>query len=330
MATFVRHPIAYFAGLLFALRLARWNLRTAAYMVAYFLEAVVVGHMAEDLGVSHIHTHFSSTVAAICQRVFGFSISMTIHGPAEFGDIIGFNLREKVSASKFVVTISNFGKSQVMYGSNPSDWGKIEVCRLGVDTSRFVPRPHRATSDFVNLITVGRLDPVKAQRVLIEAAEQLANSGRRFHLKIVGPGPDHDALADLIRSRNLQAYVSLAGAVNQDELMRLYEVTDIFVLASFAEGVPVVLMEAMAREIPCVATWVNGVPELIENGTSGYLVPPSNAAGIAAGIAALIDDEQLRARIGAAGRKRVLQDYDLVRNVTDLAVIFRRHLAPPR
>ncbi len=322
MKTAATRPWRYLSGLALAVRLSRWNLRKVGSLLAYFAEAVVVGEYVRQLRVNHVHTHFSSTVALIAKRIFDLDISMTIHGPGEFDDVVGFYLPEKVAASRFVVTISDFGKSQVMRASAPTDWGRIVTCRLGVDPSHFSPRAHRDDPNRFELITVGRLAPVKAQRVLLEAAKLLADAGRSFRLRIVGPGPDRDALAAAIGNDNLQNFVTLVGAVNQDDLLQMYRETDIFVLASFAEGVPVVLMEAMAREIPCVSTWVNGIPELITNEVSGLLVAPSSATDLASRIAQLMDDSKLRERLGREGRRRVLAEYNLARNAQSLAAVF--------
>jgi glycosyltransferase involved in cell wall biosynthesis len=133
-------------------------------------------------------------------------------------------------------------------------------------------------------------------------------------------------LESQIQARGLQGHVVLEGPLNQDRVLDLYRQTDIFALASFAEGVPVVLMEAMAMEIPCVATWVNGIPELIRDGIDGLLVAPSDVEGLANAIEKLIDDPELRRRLGQAGRLRVISDYNIQRNVAALGEIFQRRL----
>jgi colanic acid/amylovoran biosynthesis glycosyltransferase len=327
MATVVRHPVGYAAGILLALRLAKWSLRAACFNLIYFLEAIVVGFEASVAGCRHIHTHFSSTVALIARRVFDFSLSITIHGPAEFDDVQAFHLSEKVAAAKLIVTISDYGKSQVMRFSAPEHWHKIVVCRLGVDPTWFEPRARPAQPDVFNLISVGRLTPIKAQRLLLDAIEQIVRTGPRLRLRLVGSGPDEEQLRLLIVAKKLQDVVVLEGARNQDELLVMYAESDVFALASFAEGVPVVLMEAMAMQIPCVATWVNGVPELIEDGSSGLLVAPASVERLRAALERLLGDSALRQRLGTAGRQSVLEAYDLRANVQQLATVFRDRIA---
>ena len=177
------------------------------------------------------------------------------------------------------------------------------------------------------MICVGRLAPVKAQRVLIQAVARAIDSGLRVRLCVVGPGPDRQLLEALVGSLGLNGAVEFAGAKNQEELRFLYLASDAFVLASFAEGVPVVLMEAMAMEIPCIATWVNGVPELIQHEVSGLLVAPAREADLAAAIVRLGRDAGLRRALGRAGRLRVEADYDLSTNVALLRDVMARHLA---
>ena len=327
VGTLVRNPLGYARGLRLALGLASWNVRSAAAYVVYFCEAVVAGSYIKAAGIGHAHTHFSSTVTLLMAKIFGFSMSMTVHGPDEFSDVVGFHMRTKVAACRFVVAISDYARSQIMRACPPDLWDRIEVCRLGVDPGQFVPGTARENADPFRLICVGRLAPVKAQRVLIQAVARAIDSGLRVRLCVVGPGPDRQLLEALVGSLGLNGAVEFAGAKNQEELRFLYLASDAFVLASFAEGVPVVLMEAMAMEIPCIATWVNGVPELIQHEVSGLLVAPAREADLAAAIVRLGRDAGLRRALGRAGRLRVEADYDLSTNVALLRDVMARHLA---
>jgi colanic acid/amylovoran biosynthesis glycosyltransferase len=321
----LRHPIGFLGGLIYAVQLgSRNNIKSLFMHLAYFAEAIVAGHRIESMGIRHFHSHFTSTVALLASRIFGLPFSMTIHGPAEFDDVLGFHIKDKVAASRFVVTISNFGRSQVMRASDPKDWDKLEVCYLGVDPALFGPAPPRPERSPWNLMFVGRLAPVKAQRVLIQACS-LARHDLR--LRLVGSGPDRQVLEQYAVDCGVKDRVLFEGPRNQDEVVALYRDTDIFVLASFAEGVPVVLMEAMAMEIPCVATWVNGIPELIEHETSGVLVAPADPAALAAAVDRLAADPELRRRLGKKGREKVVATFNLNTNADLLARIFRRRLS---
>jgi colanic acid/amylovoran biosynthesis glycosyltransferase len=191
-----------------------------------------------------------------------------------------------------------------------------------VDPSLFLPRPAKPASDFSEILCVGRLTQAKGQHVLIDAVDQLARQGRRVRLRLVGDGPDGPSLRERARRLENPNIVVFEGAVNQDHIRGLYEAADIFCLPSLAEGIPVVLMEAMAMELPCVTTHITGIPELICSGTEGLLVAPSDLEGLFSALETLMDDVVLRERLGRSGRARILKDYDLGRNVEQLATIF--------
>jgi len=161
----------------------------------------------------------------------------------------------------------------------------------------------------------------------VAAVDRLARAGRAVRLRVVGDGPDRAALEHDVAARGLAGHVVFEGAVNQDRIRALYAQADAFALASFAEGIPVVLMEAMAMEIPCVTTCITGIPELVRDGIDGLLVAPSDDEALAAALGRLMDDAALRRRLGEAGRRRVEEKYDLSRNTDRLAEIFRRRLA---
>lgn len=281
----------------------------------------MVGRWMQRNALTHLHVHYSSTVGLLLKRVFPVGLSISFHGPDEFNDPVGFLISEKVQACDFVRAISHYARSQLMKSSDHADWGKIQVVYMGVDPSAFTPRPFRLSASPVELICVGRLAPVKAQHILIAAVDRLVKSGRNIRLNIIGGGPDRQSLEAAAAQRGIQAQVIFHGFTPQDKLEALYRTADVFVLASFAEGVPGVLMEAMAMEIPCVSTWITGVPELIRNGIDGLLVAPSDDEGFADAVAQLVDDSSLRLRIGQAGRERVLERFNLPENARQLGDI---------
>jgi colanic acid/amylovoran biosynthesis glycosyltransferase len=328
LLTALRTPGGYFAGILLACKMGGLNVISVLYHLIYFAEAVVAGQAARKGGYKHIHSHFSSTVALIAARIFNLGLSITMHGPDEFKDVMAFGMREKVARSRFIGTISNYARSQIMLASDPADWHKVEVCRLGVDPSVFAPGPRNTdTAGVFRIICVGRLAPVKAQRLLIAACQRLISSGWNLDLHLVGTGPDLDSLQAFAASIGISENVVFEGGRNQDEVVVLYRQSDVFAIASFVEGVPVVLMEAMATELPCVATWVNGIPELIRDREEGLLVAPSDLEGLAKAIETLLKDPALRRRLGTAGRQRVLRDYNLGANAASLAEVFRKYLS---
>jgi colanic acid/amylovoran biosynthesis glycosyltransferase len=318
--TAISRPIAYLSGLIGALRM------DALHGVFYFAEAVLVGYWMRQNRLTHVHTHYASTVGLILTRMFPVTLSITFHGPAEFENAVGSRLREKVEASLFSCGISQYGLSQIMAATGYSEWPKLELTPLGVDPAEFPPRPFRPDPSPFQIVSVGRLAPVKGQHVLIAAMQRLVSEGRNIRLRLAGDGPDRAELQQDAADRGLHEHVLFEGNVNQDTLREFYRESDALVLSSFAEGLPVVLMEAMAMEIPCISPWVNGIPEIVTHAENGLLVPPGDAEALASAIARLMDDAELRRMLGQKARLKVLERFNLRRNTGHLAGIFRRRL----
>jgi len=321
-------PIGYFRGLWYALTLGGMDLKKIIYNFFYFVEAVMVGQWMRSYDVTHLHVHFASqaaTVAWMTHKIFSITYSITVHGPDEFYNTEKFYLREKILDARFVCCISHFARSQLMMLSPFSEWDKIEISPLGVNPDVFKPRTFRTYPDVFEILCVGRLVSAKGQYILVQAVGRLLSQGRKVRLRYVGDGPDRAMLEEVVHKRALKEHILFEGAVNQDRILEFYEQADVFALASFAEGVPVVLMEAMVMEIPCVTTHITGIPELIEKG-QGLLVPPSDADALANAIAVLIANADLRREMGKKAREKVLNSYELQRNTQRLGNIFRRYL----
>jgi glycosyltransferase involved in cell wall biosynthesis len=318
--TLVSRPGHYIRGLAGALR------HGPLYGLFYFTEAVAVGYWMKRRELTHVHTHYAASVGFLVGRIFPVTLSIAFHGPAEFEDPAGSRLAEKVQASLFCCAISRYGVSQLMYACGYPEWPKVELTTLGVDPNRFQPRPFRPSPSPFRIVCAARLAPVKGQHVLIAAMAVLVKEGRHIRLRFAGDGPDRIALRQDIEKRGLSDGVSFEGNVNQDKLLELYRESDALVLSSFAEGLPVVLMEAMAMEIPCVAPWVNGIPEIVTHETDGLLVPPGDAEALARAIGRLMDDAELRRTLGQRARLKILEKFDLRRNTEHLADVFRRRL----
>jgi len=322
-------PIAYLRGLVFALRLAGGDIKRLLFAIFYFVEAVMLGRWMERQGLHHVHVHFANPaaqVALIASRVFAVRYSLTVHGPDEFYDTQGHNLTEKIAGASFVCCISYFAISQLKLLSPPSEWSKFELTPLGVDPKVFAPCPFRFAPEPFEILCVGRLVAAKGQHILIEAIDRLVHKDFRVRLRLVGDGPERKPLELEVRRRGLSQHVIFEGSVNQDRIGEFYRRADVFVLASFAEGVPVVLMEAMAMEIPCVTTYVGGIPQLIQNEVDGLLVAPSDVNALTFAIERLVGDPALRIRLATAARERVFKHYNLGPNVSRLRAIFDTRL----
>ncbi|MWD30016.1 glycosyltransferase [Aquicoccus sp. SCR17] len=309
-ATFLRalgHALRRPARLLGALRLA-WRMspggvRAHLYQLIYLAEAIVLAHELGRRGVRHLHNHIaksSGTVALLASRVSGIPHSFTLHGPDIFFEPLHWRLDVKVAEAAFVACISEFCRSQAMAFSDRRHWGRLHVVHCGVEPDRYGPPGATAP----RLLFVGRLAAVKGLPVLFEALEMLRSEVPGLEVVLVGDGPDRAAL-----EREAPEGVSFAGYRSQDEVAEMLRGVQALVLPSFAEGVPVVLMEAMATGLPVIATRIAGIPELVEDGVSGLLVPPGDAAALAGAIRRVLSDEMLRSDMGAAGQAKVRADY---------------------
>ena len=331
LSALVAHPAGYLRGWALAFRLARLDVRRLAFNLAYFTEALMVGRWMHAKALRHLHVHLMSqpaTVGMFVKRVFGVGLSITVHGPDEFYDAPGQYLSEKVEAADFVCCISHYARSQLMRLSPVEHWSKLVVCRLGVDPQVFQAASKADHASPFRILCVARLTPAKGQHLLIDAVARLSAEGREVHLHIVGAGVDRESLERHVARLDVARQVSLEGAVNQDRIRAFYAMADAFCIPSFAEGIPIVLMEAMAMQIPCVTTHITGIPELIRHGVDGLLVAPSDLDGLVDALASLIDDPDLCRRLGASGRLRVIEHYDLAANVELLAQQFGTRVAP--
>jgi colanic acid/amylovoran biosynthesis glycosyltransferase len=326
--TLLRRPRVFARGLVAALGLGRWDLSATLLALFYFAEALILGDWMRTRGHYHLHIHFCgpvATVGLLASTAWGFPYSLTVHGPDEFYDVEKFYLRQKVEHAKFILCISDFCRSQLMRIAAPEHWAKMHVVRLGIDPRVFFPMRHeRQPEGSLEILCVGRLVPQKGQLILLRACDLLLAQGYSLRVRLVGAGPDRKSLEAFAAEKRIS--VVFEGATNHEETRQLIGQADIFALASFAEGVPVALMEAMAMEVPCVSTCIAGIPELIRDGLDGLLVHASSADALASAIERLIEDPLLRRRLGVAGRKRVCELYNLRQNVCSLALVFAERL----
>ncbi|MGA8029862.1 MAG: hypothetical protein WB992_22185 [Bryobacteraceae bacterium] len=216
LRTLLKHPAGYFRGLYRAISYGRFQPVRTLYALAYFAEAIAAGVWLEANRIAHVHTHYASTVAWLLSAMFPISISMTIHGSAEFDDPTGFRLRDKVAASQFVTAISYFGRSQIIRAVPYDQWNKVEVCPLGLDPEAFALREFRRNPEPFELLSVGGMASPRAFHVLIQSAAILAHGGRRVMLRLVGDGPDRPVLERLAAELGVADIVVFEGWKNQD------------------------------------------------------------------------------------------------------------------
>jgi glycosyltransferase involved in cell wall biosynthesis len=288
----------------------------------YLAEALVLARQLRLRGVDHLHNHFaqaSANVAMLASALSGIPFSYTLHGPSDLYEPETWQLREKTARAAFVACISHFARSQAMYFSDPAHWHKLRIVHCGVIPERY-DRPALLPCNGTRLVFVGRLAPVKGLRVLLAALARARESRPDLQLTLVGDGDDRAHLERL--AAPMGDAVTFTGYLSQEEVAGTLAAADALVLPSFAEGVPVVLMEAMAAGKPVIATPVGGVGELVKDGMSGYLVPPGDAETLADRILLLADDPNLRARMGATGRAWVRAEFDIRTEAARIGALF--------
>jgi len=322
-------PAVIVRGLSAALRLRPCDIPGMGYALFYLLEAVLLGDWMRRKGCNHLHIHFGGSVATVgmlTSIAWEIPYSLTIHGPEEFYDVGPSFLEQKLRLATFVTCISHFCRSQLLKISPIAGWPKFHICRLGVQTKVFAPVPAPAEGrDLLHIVNVGRLHPAKGQMILLNSFRELRRRGLPIRLSIVGGGDGREALRDFIHRNELEDSVTLHGALSHPATRELLGTADLFVLPSFAEGVPVALMEAMSMEIACISTYVAGIPELIDSPDEGILVPPSSVQSLTDAMALLLTDHARRRMIATAGRHKVLSTYDLSTNIGHLIDVFEQH-----
>lgn len=328
LRSFLLSPLAFLSAARYALVLAGTDVRAVVWSAFYFVEALLIAEWMRAKKLEHLHVHFAtpaSTVALIVKRFMGCTLSITVHGPDEFYDATQFHLTRKVAEADFIVAISDFARSQLMKLSEYEHWHKIGVARLGVDTERFAP-----TTGSVNakkeILCVGRLTPAKGQHILLLALAELRRKHPEALLRFVGDGPDRASLEKLATDLDLTSNVRFEGNINQDRIRAFYQQATVFVLPSFAEGIPVVLMESMAMGVPVISTRITGIPELITDGVNGILCAASNHKELAAAIARVLENDSLRNELAAGGRAQVIEKYNSSTNLSKLAAHFEERM----
>jgi glycosyltransferase involved in cell wall biosynthesis len=312
-----------------SLRLAdrhgRRSLRGRARHAAYWAEAALLRRWCARQRIEHVHAHFGSnpaSVALLARELGGPPFSFTAHGVESFDAPPLVALGDKVARAQFTVAVSSFGRSQLQRWSEPAHWQRIHVIRCGLDRTT-LDRPPAPPCAEARLVCVARLASEKGLSILLHAAARLRSMGLRFDLDLVGDGPMRAALVELADGLGLASSVHFLGWKTGSAVRECLERSRALVLPSLAEGLPVVIVEAMAMGRAVVATSVGGIPELVETGVTGWLCAASSVTELAAALAEALRaaPERLNA-LGAAGRSRVREFHDLERETARLAALF--------
>lgn len=323
LATMLRRPGGYLRGLSLAWSTKRPGTRGAVFQLIYFIEAVLLANQMSQRKLTHLHNHFgdsSCTVAMLASEVSSVPYSFTLHGSGIFFEAHTWRLDAKLDRSAFTACISHFTRSQAAIFAAPATLPRLHLIHCGVEPSKLTPVTHsgRAT----RMLFVGRVVEAKGLVILFDAMAALEAAAPDLTLTVVGDGPDRSRIEKEAAARGLGGRVEFLGTKSQADVAKLLATAEIFVLPSYAEGVPVVVMEALGSGVPVVASFVGGMAELVEDETTGFLVRPGDPIQLADRIGRLIDDPELRARMGRAGRERVETDFDSALEARRLATLF--------
>ncbi len=296
------------------------------YHLMYLVEACTLLRWLQASGVTHVHAHFgtnSTEVVMLAHLLGGPRYSFTVHGPEEFDKPRFLHLARKVHHAAFVVAISSYGRSQLWRWLPAEDWPKVQVVHCALEAQFFAPIDSLVPSTAPRLLNIGRLCAQKGQLLLIEAAAQLVAEGVPFELVLAGDGEMRDPIEAAIRRHGLQSHVRITGWIDSATVRQELLAARALVLPSFAEGLPVVIMEAMAVGRPVVTTRIAGIPELVREGVDGWLVPPGSLGDLVAAMRQCLaaDAAQLGA-MGHAARLRVQERHDALTEARKLQALF--------
>lgn len=295
---------------------------------AYWMQAALLRQRAAAEGIDHVHVHFATNataVALLSRRMGGPGYSFTAHGPDEFADAPSLSFPPKIAGARFVVAISHHCRERLIALGRPADAARIHLARCGLALEEF-PGPDAATearaADSQTFVCVGRLCPVKGQVLIPAAVAALTPRFPGLRVVLVGDGESRPAIEAAIRTHGVGDRVILRGWAPNAEVLALVRESRALLLPSHAEGLPVVIMEALALGRPVVSTRIAGIPELVD-GSCGWLVPPGDTAALAEALAAALRCPPAAwAAMGAAGRARVARHHDRRRLARILSRLF--------
>lgn len=290
------------------------GIQALAWALFHFAEAIELADELRRRRISHLHNHFANsgaTVGFLASNFLKIPWSLTLHGISETDYPAGLLLSKKIEAASLVACVSEFGRAQAMRLCAPQDWSKLLIVRCALELDEMPPKvPHDPASP-VRVICVARLSPEKGHFGLLESFAGILKRGLSAELVLVGDGPQRRAIESRVHELGITAQVRLAGLLSEADTLSEIARSDIMVLASFMEGLPVVLMEGMACGLPVIATRVAGIPELVIDEANGLLFNPSNWNQLEDRLARLVADEPLRQKLGKAAKAAVSVQHNM-------------------
>ncbi len=326
LVALVRSPARFFRALGLALRTSPAGIRALIWQLAYFVEATFLAGALRKRGIGHLHVHIgesSASVAMLASVLSGVPYSMTIHGPYIFRAPEHWALGEKIRQSKFTVCITEFTRSQCMIYVPHTEWSKLHIVHCGPDPA-FLEGEPPPMGEARKLVWVGRICEEKAVPIVLDAARRLAEEDVAFELVMVGDGPLRTEAEALIRREGLEGRVRLAGLLSTEDLVKEVVDAQILLIPSFAEGLPAVIFEAMAMRRPVISTYIAGIPELVEPGRNGWLVPAGSVTHLVDAMReALTTPRERLEEMGEHGRRAILERHDPAIEAAKLADLIR-------
>ncbi|MCB0167209.1 MAG: glycosyltransferase family 4 protein [Anaerolineae bacterium] len=332
----VRHPRKYLETFAFVMTRKGESFSNRRRTFYHFCEAAYLADEVKRQKIDHVHAHFSinaATVALVLARLLDISFSFTAHNNLFYDQLI---LKEKVKEAKFVIVVSEYNRRFInkLMGRD-DDNHKMHTVHYGLSVNSFVPPAAKPNNPIPIILLVSQLAERKGTPYLVKACKILKDRGLKFRCIIAGEGPERPIIEDLIAQNDLAGEVEMVGAVYQEQLRQYLNQADIFTLPCIVasngdiDGIPNVLMEAMATEIPVISTYVSGIPELIENEECGLLVNEKDETALAEALQRLLENPTLRAELGRRGRQKVIQEFNIDRNAERLASLFERYVQHP-
>jgi colanic acid/amylovoran biosynthesis glycosyltransferase len=313
-------PGRFFHAMGMAIRHGRRSEVGVLRHLVYLAEACAVLERCAVAGITHAHAHFgtnATTVAMFAHIIGGPTYSFTVHGPEEFDSPRALSLQDKMAHAAFTVAISQFGRSQLCRWADPNDWPRINVVHCGIEPARFGTISPLADGPR-RIVSIGRFVEQKGQLALIEAMADMRYSD--MHLTLIGDGGFRNRIEKAITRLGLERHITLTGWVDEARIQAELEAAHALVMPSYAEGLPMVVMEAMAAARPVIATYIAGIPELVQPGVTGWLVPAADGVALKKALHSL-SEAPLGAldRMGRAGRTRVMVRHDANNEAAKLA-----------
>jgi colanic acid/amylovoran biosynthesis glycosyltransferase len=308
----LRKPLTYLWLYLYVMLGHRARILTMIKSLAFMPVAFHYAHRMELVGIEHVHagmSRYAATHAMVISRITGLPFSFTVHGPKSF--LRGAMQAEKVHHARFVTTVSEFNRKLIEKYAEKGHLDKVHVIRCGLDLRKFTFIPPTDGGAGFSVLSVARMDRDKGLEYLIRAVASLEGRVRGLSLVLVGEGPEKGNLEKLARDLNVEELVRFTGPLEHHLVLEAYREAHVFVLPSFWEGIPVVLMEAMASGVPVIATRITGIPELVADGESGILVPTADSTAIAIALLRFYEDSSLRTRVAQKARKRIEEEYTI-------------------